>query len=267
MKFSIITVNYNNYNGLRNTIESVISQTNKDYEFIVIDGGSSDGSKELLEEFDEYIDYWVSEPDKGIYNGMNKGIARAHGEYLNFMNSGDTFYKPTTLEEVNNMMDGSDIIVGCDYNEDPKTGKSAVTVLPIRVSFATFFMQTFPHQSSFIRRNLFNNSPYDETLKIVADWKFFLDKTTIEGCTTQLISMPISKREQGGISNKQIEEIRRERQQELNRLIPMGIKKDYESLSKLDCSTLYKLLNLCDTPIAVYPLSIFIKIVYRLLRK
>lgn len=71
MKYSIITINYNNRDGLRNTIESIINQSYKDYEFIVIDGGSSDSSKELLEEFDEYIDYWISEPDKGIYNGMN----------------------------------------------------------------------------------------------------------------------------------------------------------------------------------------------------
>ena len=266
MKYSIITVNYNNYNGLRNTIESVINQTYRDYEFIVIDGGSSDGSKELLKEFDEYIDYWVSEPDKGIYNGMNKGIARAHGEYLNFMNSGDTFYKSTTLDEVNTMMDGSDIIVGSDYNEDPKTGKSAITVLPIRISFATFFMQTLPHQSTFIRQSLFHDCLYDEQLKIVADWKFFLKKIVYDESTVQLLDLIICKREQDGISNIQSTKVNEERKLVLSQILPAGIRKDYDSLSNLDRSTVYKLLNICDNNKATVILTYIIKVLYRLFK-
>ena len=101
MKYSIITVNYNNRDGLRATIESVVNQTYRDYEFIVIDGGSTDGSTDVLKEFDDKITYWVSEPDKGIYNGMNKGIAKATGDYLNFMNSGDCFYNEKVLELLN----------------------------------------------------------------------------------------------------------------------------------------------------------------------
>ena len=97
MKFSIITVNYNNKEGLRKTIESVIHQTFRDFEFIVIDGGSTDGSDDVLKEYDAQIDYWVSEPDGGIYQGMNKGIKKATGEYLNFMNSGDCFYASNIL--------------------------------------------------------------------------------------------------------------------------------------------------------------------------
>ena len=100
MKLSIITVNLNNKDGLQKTIDSVISQTFKDFEWIVIDGGSTDGSKELIEKYSDYISYWVSEPDKGVYNAMNKGIQVAKGEYLNFMNSGDSFICETTLQDV-----------------------------------------------------------------------------------------------------------------------------------------------------------------------
>lgn len=264
MKLSIITVNYNNYNGLYNTIESVISQTYKDYEFIVIDGGSSDGSKELLEKYDEYIDYWISEPDNGIYNGMNKGIEKANGEFLNFMNSGDTFYKPTTLEEVINVMDGSDIIVGKDYNEDPITGESAITILPIRVSFATFFMQTLPHQSTFIRQTLFIDNLYDEHFQIVADWKFFIKKIVYDESSVQLTDLIICKREQNGISNIQSKKVNEERKRVLSQLIPAGIQKDYNSLSHLDRSTVYKLLNICDNKKTTVVLTIIIKILYRL---
>ena len=79
MKFSIITINYNNVEGLRNTIKSVVNQTYTDYEFIIIDGGSTDGSVEVIKEYANIITYWVSEPDKGIYNAMNKGIEVANG--------------------------------------------------------------------------------------------------------------------------------------------------------------------------------------------
>ena len=91
MKLSIITVNLNNLEGLKKTYESVVSQTFTDYEWLVIDGGSTDGSREFIEQHQDKFAYWCSEPDKGIYNAMNKGIVRAKGEYLNFMNSGDYF--------------------------------------------------------------------------------------------------------------------------------------------------------------------------------
>ena len=100
MKLSIITINYNNKNGLQKTIDSVISQTFKDFEWIIIDGGSTDGSKELIEKYSQHITYWVSEPDKGIYNAMNKGIKVAKGEYLFFLNSGDYLVQPNTINQI-----------------------------------------------------------------------------------------------------------------------------------------------------------------------
>ena len=100
MKYSIITINLNNSAGLRKTIESVVNQTFQDFEYIIIDGGSTDGSVDIIKEYSSRIDYWVSEPDRGIYNAMNKGIVQAHGDYINFMNSGDCFSKNTILEEI-----------------------------------------------------------------------------------------------------------------------------------------------------------------------
>ena len=89
MKLSIITVNYNDAKGLERTIKSVISQSYQDFEFIIIDGGSSDGSLDIIKKYERHIDYWVSEPDGGIYQGMNIGLRQAKGDYVNFMNSGD----------------------------------------------------------------------------------------------------------------------------------------------------------------------------------
>ena len=92
MKLSIITVNYNDAKGLERTIKSVISQTFHDYEFIIIDGGSTDGSVDVIKKYESHIDYWISEKDGGIYPGMNKGLRQAKGEYLNFMNGGDCYH-------------------------------------------------------------------------------------------------------------------------------------------------------------------------------
>ena len=100
MKLSIITVNFNDAEGLERTIKSVVSQTFCDYEFIIIDGGSTDGSIEVINKYESYIDYWASEPDGGIYPGMNKGLRQAKGEYLNFMNGGDCYHSPDVLQNI-----------------------------------------------------------------------------------------------------------------------------------------------------------------------
>ena len=100
MKLSIITVNYNDSKGLERTINSVISQSFRDYEFIVIDGGSADDSVDVIKKYEQYIDYWVSETDGGIYPGMNKGLRQAKGEYVNFMNGGDCYHSTDVLENI-----------------------------------------------------------------------------------------------------------------------------------------------------------------------
>ena len=264
MKFSIITVNYNNRDGLEKTIQSVIGQTYSDYEYIIIDGGSNDGSVEVIKDYSDRITYWVSEHDKGIYNGMNKGIAHAKGTYVNFMNSGDTFYSHNTLEKVNFVMDGSDFVIGKDYNQDPETGEVFTTILPTRISMAAFFMWTLPHQSAFIRRSLFIDSPYDESLRIVADWKFYLGKIVYEGKSVQLLDLSICNREQEGISISQASKTIEERHEVLTSLLPPGIYKDYETLAKLDRSTLYKLLNLLDQEKPRKYISYFIKVLNRI---
>ena len=170
MKLSIITINYNNRDGLRRTIDSVVCQTWRDYEWIVIDGGSTDGSKELIELYHEHFAYWCSEPDNGIYHAMNKGVAHAHGEYVNFMNSGDTFYGKNVLQEIDDIQSDADIIVGRIVSRE-----SHEILHKFNGSlFMQLYLTTLPHQGSFIRRALLNSHPYDEELRIVADWKFWI---------------------------------------------------------------------------------------------
>ena len=246
MKYSIITVNYNNKDGLRKTIESVIHQTYRDFEYIVIDGGSTDGSADILIEYDKQITYWVSEPDKGIYNAMNKGIAQAKGEYLNFMNSGDCFYAPNILEKVASYNFETDFIVGRDYHFYEKKQKGHASILPSRTTMIHFFVATLDHQSSFIRRELFDNSPYDEGHRLVSDWIFFTEKIVRDGKQVQFIPDIVCRREEGGLSEQQHERNRAEINNFLHQFLPIGVYEDYAALAKLDRTSLYRLFNIIN---------------------
>ena len=246
MKYSIITVNYNNKEGLRNTIESVIHQTFRDYEFIVIDGGSTDGSADVLREYDSQITYWVSEKDSGIYNGMNKGIAKATGNYLNFMNSGDCFFSPDVLEKVASYNADADFIVGKDYHYSESKQRGHASIQPPRTTMMHFFVGTLDHQSSFIKRELFVNSPYREDFRLVSDWIFYIEKIVTEGKSVQFINEIICRREEGGLSEQQRERNRKEIRQWLHQYLPQGVYADYATLSKLDKTSLYRLYRICD---------------------
>ena len=267
MKYTIITVNYNNKDGLRKTIESVVSQTFRDFEYIVIDGGSTDGSVDVLKAYDDRINYWVSEKDAGIYNGMNKGIAKATGEYLNFMNSGDCFYSEQVLQQVADRQKTEDIIVGRDYHYNQQTQQGFATILPPRITMLTFYIQTLPHQSTFFKRELFKDTPYDENLRIVSDIKFYIQKLCIEDCSIAVIDDIICRREPDGVSKTYNERRIAEHRAVLAEALPVGAMKDYDTLAKLDKTTLYRLLDLIDSPQSRKWLTYGIKIMNRLYHK
>ena len=171
-RLSIITVNLNNLEGLKLTMQSVFEQTWQEFEYIIIDGGSTDGSREYIEEHSKKIHYWVSEPDNGIYNAMNKGVLNAHGEYLLFLNSGDHFYQNKSLE--NALIDLTKDIVYFDMFIVEKQSRYKKEY-PDKLTFSYFTKDTLPHQGSFIKSQLFNTyGLYDESLEISSDWKFFI---------------------------------------------------------------------------------------------
>jgi glycosyltransferase involved in cell wall biosynthesis len=195
-KLSIITVNLNNAEGLRKTIESVVSQTFTNYEYIIIDGGSTDGSVEIIKLYADTITYWVSEPDKGIYNAMNKGIMVAKGEYCQFLNSGDWLVNENVLKEVFADFPDVDIVYG-----DLETEKG-ITKYPEKLTLANFFYGSLPHPSTFIKSELFQTyGHYNENNKIVSDWEFFILTLIINQCPYKRINHNISFFEAGGISD------------------------------------------------------------------
>ena len=211
MKLSIITVNLNNRDGLQKTIDSVVSQTFRDFEWIVIDGGSTDGSKELIEKYADHFAYWVSEPDKGIYNAMNKGIKMAKGEYLQFLNSGDWLDDKDTLNKVLSHNYSEDILFGTCFVHDPNTGTYLNGPTHEDVSAFELLSKSLPHQASFIRNELFNIfGPYDETFRICADMKFFFNTIIINNATIRYLGMAISHFDGDGISNQHPEIVQQE---------------------------------------------------------
>lgn len=202
MKLTIITINYNNREGLKKTIDSVICQTWRDFEWIVIDGGSTDGSKELIEQYQEHFAYWCSEPDKGVYNAMNKGIAKANGDYLNFMNSGDCFASPTILEEIFITPYTADILYGYMLAGSINGNTCNKRLMKNKIEWYDLYYDTLPHQSTFIRKDLIRRlGGYREDLKIVADWELFVKAIVYEKSTYKFISKKISIYEGNGISS------------------------------------------------------------------
>ena len=202
-KLSIITINFNNHSGLKLTIQSVAQQTSGDFEYIVIDGGSADGSLDLIKENSDKITYWVSEPDTGIYNAMNKGIAKATGEYCLFLNSGDCLAEATTTEQLCNELTGEDLIYGNLYNSFPNRERERQTFPGLITFYLLAFLQfSLPHQATLIKRNLFDRiGYYDENLKMVSDWKFFLVAIFKHHCSYKHIDLFIAIYDKTGFSS------------------------------------------------------------------
>jgi len=201
-KLSIITINLNNKKGLQRTLESVFAQTFTDYEYIIIDGGSTDGSNELIEKHQNKFVYWVSEKDGGIFNAMNKGIVKANGEYFFFLNSGDYLIDNYILEKIGTCTFNSDIVYGKLLIDEKN--KKWEKEYPINPTFKYFFNDSIPHSGgAFLRKELFTKIGfYDESLLITSDWKFYLKAIFNHSATIQYVNELIAVFSYDGISSK-----------------------------------------------------------------
>ena len=201
-KVSIVTINFNDVVGLEKTLLSVISQTYTNIEYIIIDGGSTDGSAELLKTHMDKITYWVSEKDKGIYHAMNKGIEKATGEYCLFLNSGDYFCDKNVLKSVFNQSYTADIVYG-NMMIDWGNGNIRLGEMPNKITFPQMYFDTLWHPVSFIKRQLFDlYGKYNESFKIVADYDFFFNTIIMHQVNTQHIEIPICIFNVNGLSSK-----------------------------------------------------------------
>nr|WP_293834720.1 glycosyltransferase family 2 protein [uncultured Arsenicibacter sp.] len=180
MKISVITINLNNKDGLKKTIESVVSQDYENFEYILVDGYSTDGSIDVIDCYSNRINKILSEKDSGMYEAMNKGWKMASGDYCLFLNSGDCLNNEKILSEVSKFLKPEyDIVYGDVINCYGERKEKFIFPAYIGI-YELMTYSTYPHQATFIKRDLLVSlGGYDERYKVVSDWLFFL-KATIE---------------------------------------------------------------------------------------
>ena len=230
MKVSIITINYNNVVGLQLTIDSVLMQTAANYEWIVIDGGSTDGSRQVIEKYARQgkFDYWCSEKDRGIYHAMNKGIAKASGDYYLFLNSGDTFFDQDVLQKFIASDPLADIVYG-DSEMINADGSSYVKIMPDEVSLDFFFKNTIIHQATFIKSVVFAKFLYDETLKVASDRKLWF-QCLLDDCSFVHLPFTVCKFDLTGVGT--VGKYSGELEYILNELFPISVQKSIQELAE-----------------------------------
>ena len=196
---SIITVCYNEPN-LEATCESVVAQTEQNFEWIVIDGGSDEKTQRIWQKYRHRINKFVSEKDSGIYNAMNKGIRMATGEYLLFLNAGDALEDAEVIDNIIKMKLDRDIVYG-DVRPVGRGDGKRVQTFPDFIERSYWIRHTICHNATFVKKSLFDEfGLYDETLRIVADWKKWLELFLLRKCSYKHISLTVTRFDENGIS-------------------------------------------------------------------
>lgn len=250
MRLSIITITYNNLVGLRKTADSVQEQTVSDFEWIIIDGASTDGTKEYLaamaaNDIEDNLPTYkpanlqiISEPDRGIYNAMNKGIRLAKGEYIQILNAGDYLAAADVTERMLNALAEQtekaggpiDILYGNMLKVDSQgklIGKSGYTEYSLR----QFYSSTLNHDCAYIRRALFDDDHYglyDENLRIVSDWKWYLQAIGLGKVRPVYADIDVTIFDGGGISETNLPLRAQERRLVLEEVLPPAVLWDYD---------------------------------------
>lgn len=255
MKLSIITINFNNAEGLKRTLESVYAQTYQEFEHIIIDGGSSDGSVPIMKSYEERIvtnrfnqktQYplisWVSECDNGIYHAMNKGIKRASGAYIQILNSGDILAAENVTERMMLELERNEypsILYGNMLKSyDMKTIINRDTCgngMYTPESFLYFYKGTLNHDCAYIRRDLFDKyGLYNEEMKICSDWEWYVRAIVLGDEKPIYTNIDVTIFDMNGVSEnrgKNADLINKERREYLEKILPPAILHDYDVFS------------------------------------
>lgn len=235
MLISIITINYNDKLGLERTVKSVLSQRFENFEHIIIDGNSSDGSKEVIDKYADKFSYCISEPDSGIFNAMNKGIKVAKGEYLLFLNSGDTFYDDNVLLNASEKVTNDYDIYYGDVKRIYPNGKEVIKKYPKKLNFNFFVDSAIAHQSSIVKRSLFDKVFYfNEDYKVFSDWEFFVCAICKFNIPYKHLDTIVANFDMDGISSQpEIQaKMHKEREETYNKYFPLFYE-DYKNYNKV----------------------------------
>lgn len=235
---TIITINYNNAEGLQKTMESILNQTSNDFEYIIIDGQSTDGSVEIIRKFEglkvrNFL--WISEKDLGIYHAMNKGVGMAKAEYVQFVNSGDLLAANDVTARMLEKLDAlkSESEVNLLYGNMLKPYKGRIIqdkgFFGRQPTMLDFYNGTLNHSPTYIKRSLFDKyGLYDQDLKIVSDWKWFLQVIVFQGAKIAYVDIDVTIFDMTGISNSNFALEKSERKLVLENLLPLSVLSDYE---------------------------------------
>lgn len=209
LKISIITVSYNSKKTIKETIESVLSQTYPNIEYIMIDGSSTDGTIDIIKSFRNKIHKFISEPDNGIYNAMNKGFKLATGDIVGILNSDDFFYNSTVIEKVAHVFltAGIDVVYGDVQFVDPKNINKIVRYYSSKSFNPQKFKNGFmpAHPSFYAKRELFEKlGYYKENYQIAADYELLIRFLYKNKLKSKYLEMPFVSMRTGGISNKSL---------------------------------------------------------------
>lgn len=207
-KLSIITINYNNAEGLRKTMESVFAQTSKEFEYIVVDGASTDGSVDVIRASASQAEgltfTWISEKDSGIYNAMNKGLKMSHGEYTLMLNSGDYLVDEHVIERILPELHTEDMIQGNVIKDYPGKSFRYRGYGRSDISFYDVMEANFPHQAMFIKLStMIQYGYYDESYKKGSDSYFFFTSLGFGNATYRYVDIDVTNFDINGISSMQ----------------------------------------------------------------
>lgn len=191
---TVITVVYNDAKHIEDTILSVVNQTYPNIEYIIIDGGSTDGTVDIIKKYADRIAYWVSEPDKGIYDAMNKGICKATGEWINFMNSGDLYAANDVLYRmIKQLIPGIQILRGNIVRVYSHARVKSVGVVSDTPGLIDLFNNTFHHQACLIQSSVFKKvGLYSISYKLCSDWKFFFDSVVLHHIQSKYVDIVVA---------------------------------------------------------------------------
>lgn len=262
-KLSIITICYNEPN-LEKTCQSIVNQTWQDFEWIVIDGGSNQETQKIWDKYKYRINKFISEPDNGRYNAMNKGIKLAKGKYLNFMNAGDSFFYDSVLE---NIFMGKDYNSGVLYGFEYWPDSCFILKLPEKLTKEFFIEETLRHQACFIKKELFEAfGLYDENIQISADYEkwlnfifnnvefqrlpFIVDTFKFNGCSSDKKCLSILSKEKYSIINKYFSEYEIDNYIQQNKIIKLSFLEKIFSVKNTK-TKIYKIITIFGKQIKI----------------